>query len=68
MTSFFYDKFTLPRVRMYAHQFFYDSLSLTSLICSSTIKNFTNVQYTDGQRTTKLNLLWKVFFANRTDW
>ena len=31
------------------------------------VQNFTNVQYTNGQRTIGLNLLWKVFFANRTD-
>ena len=31
MTSFFYDKLTLPSVRVYAQQFFMTSLSLTSL-------------------------------------
>ena len=31
------------------------------------VQNFINVQYTDGQRTIRLNLLRKVFFANLTE-
>ena len=66
--KFFYDKFTLPSVRVYAQQFFMTSLSLTSL--SVVVRRhdaYTKCIIHVGRRTIGLNLLWQVFFVDRTD-